>query len=254
MRWLRTIFSWGAAACFWSIVISVLWVGLLGLVNPPVTWVMAQQSNEQEPFSRIQADLSDISRNLPLSIIASEDQRFMTHRGFSWEAMKKAMERNKTAKRIKGGSTISQQTAKNVFLWPGRTYLRKGLEAWFTVLMELLWTKERILEVYLNVAEMGKGVFGAEAAAQRCFNRPASKLTKEQSALITATLPAPRRFNCERPSGYVRKRQQWVLRQMYNVGDVLDPEVLAKRKAAIEREEQRKADREERRKRRAKKG
>lgn len=250
MHPIRTFLRWGVAVAFWFVVISVLWVGLLGIVDPPVTWVMAQQSNEQEEFSRIQADLSDISRNLPLSIIASEDQRFMTHGGFSWEAMRKALERNKTAKRIKGGSTISQQTAKNVFLWPGRTYLRKGLEAWFTVLMEALWTKERILEVYLNVAEMGKGVFGAEAAAQRCFSRSAAKLTKEQSALITATLPAPRRFSCSRPSGYIRKRQQWVLRQMYNVGDVLDPEVLARRKAAIEREERRKAEREERRKRR----
>lgn len=254
MRRIRTFFRWAFAVAFWFVVVSVLWVGLLGVVDPPVTWVMAQQSNEQEEFSRIQADLSDISRNLPLSIIASEDQRFMTHSGFSWEAMRKALERNKTAKRIKGGSTLSQQTAKNVFLWPGRTYLRKGLEAWFTVIMEALWTKERILEVYLNVAEMGKGVFGAEAAAQHCFDRPASKLTKEQSALITATLPAPRRFSCSRPSGYIRKRQQWVLRQMYNVGDVLDPEVLARRKAAIEREEQRKAEREERRRRRAKKG
>ncbi|MBL7953007.1 MAG: monofunctional biosynthetic peptidoglycan transglycosylase [Flavobacteriales bacterium] len=254
MRWVRTFFRWAAAAAFWFIVVSLLWVGLLGIVDPPVTWVMAQQSNEQKEFNRIQADLGDIARNLPLSIIASEDQRFMTHSGFSWEAMRKALERNKTDKRIKGGSTISQQTAKNVFLWPGRTYIRKGLEAWFTVLMEFLWTKERILEVYLNVAEMGKGVFGAEAAAQHCFDRPAAKLTKEQSALITATLPAPRRFSCSLPSGYIRKRQQWVLRQMYNVGDVLDPEVLERRKAAIEREEQRKAEREERRKRRAKKG
>jgi len=201
----------------------------------------------------VQVDLEDIARSMPLSVIASEDQRFMTHHGFSWEAMRKALEKNKSAKRIKGGSTISQQTAKNVFLWPGRTYLRKGLEAWFTLLIETLWSKERILEVYLNVAEMGKGVFGAEAAAQRCFNRPASKLSREQAALITATLPAPRRFNCASPSGYVRGRQQWVLRQMYNVGDVLDPEVLARRKAAIEREEQRKAEREERKKRRKKK-
>lgn len=252
MHWVRTFFRWSTAAAFWCIVVSVLWVGLLGLVDPPVTWVMAQQSNEQEECSRIHANLNNIARSLPLSIIASEDQRFMTHSGFSWEAMRRALERNKTAKRIKGGSTISQQTAKNVFLWPGRTYLRKGLEAWFTVLMELLWTKERILEVYLNVAEMGKGVFGAEAAAQHCFGRSAAKLTKEQSALITATLPAPRRFSCSRPSGYVRSRQQWVLRQMNNVGDVLDSEVLARRKAAIEREERRNYERQERRRRKAK--
>jgi monofunctional glycosyltransferase len=251
---VRRFFRWSVAVAFWFIVVSALWAGLLGIVDPPVTWVMAQQSREQDSFSRVQVDLEEIARSMPLSVIASEDQRFMTHHGFSWEAMRKALERNKGAKRIKGGSTISQQTAKNVFLWPGRTYLRKGLEAWFTVLIETLWTKERILEVYLNVAEMGKGVFGAEAAAQRCFNRPASKLSREQAALITATLPAPRRFNCASPSGYIRGRQQWVLRQMYNVGDVLDPEVLARRKAAIEREEQRKAEREERKKRRQKKG
>jgi monofunctional glycosyltransferase len=251
---VRRFFRWSVAVAFWFIVVSALWAGLLGIVDPPVTWVMAQQSREQDSFSRVQVDLEEIARSMPLSVIASEDQRFMTHHGFSWEAMRKALERNKGAKRIKGGSTISQQTAKNVFLWPGRTYLRKGLEAWFTVLIETLWTKERILEVYLNVAEMGKGVFGAEAAAQRCFNRPASKLSREQAALITATLPAPRRFNCASPSGYIRGRQQWVLRQMYNVGDVLDPEVLARRKAAIEREEQRKAEREERKKRRKKKG
>ena len=140
---------------------------------------------------------------MPLSVIASEDQRFMTHNGFSWEAMRKAMDRNKKSSRVRGGSTITQQTAKNVFLWPGRTYVRKGLEAWFTVLIEVLWTKERILEVYLNVAEMGKGVFGVEAAAQQCFNRPASRLSASQAALITATLPSPRRFSCSRPSGYV---------------------------------------------------
>lgn len=248
MHGVRTFFQWLVATAFWSIVVSVLWVGLLGLVDPPVTWVMVDQAAENAQFRRTVVDIKDISRSLPLSVIASEDQRFMTHNGFSWEGMRKAMERNKQGKRIRGGSTISQQTAKNAFLWPGRTYVRKGLEAWFTVLIEVLWTKERILEVYLNIAEMGKGVFGAEAAAQHCFNRPASKLTKEQCALITATLPAPRRYSCSRPSGYVRGRQQWVLRQMRNVGDVLNPEVLAKRKAALEREEQRKAEREARRK------
>lgn len=253
MRALRTFFRWTGAIAGWTVVVSLLWVGLLGLVDPPVTWVMAQQAREHKEFSRVQVDLDEISRQLPLSVIASEDQRFMTHHGFSWEAMRKAFERNKKARRIKGGSTITQQTAKNVFLWPGRNYLRKGLEAWFTLLMELLWTKERILEVYLNVAEMGKGVFGVEAAARRCFDRSAALLTKQQSALITATLPAPRRFNCSRPSSYIRGRQQWVLRQMYNVGDVLDPAVLARRKEKLERDEQRRKEREERRERRSRK-
>jgi monofunctional biosynthetic peptidoglycan transglycosylase len=250
-RAVAVFFRWIGATAFWFVVVSLLWTALLGLVDPPVTWVMAQQAREQERFRRIQVDMSEIARPMPLSVIASEDQRFMTHNGFSWEAMRKAFERNKKAKRIKGGSTISQQTAKNVFLWPGRTYLRKGLEAWFTVLIELLWTKERILEVYLNVAEMGKGIFGVEAAAQHCFDRHASALTREQAALITATLPAPRRFNCANPTGYVRGRQRWVVRQMANVGDVLDPEVLARRKEKLEHEARRQEEREARRKRAA---
>lgn len=247
MPFLRNFFKVLLAMAFWFIVVTALWAGLLGVVNAPVTWVMVSQSQEQGSFKRTNVGLDEIARSLPLSIISSEDQRFMTHNGFSFEAMRKAMEGNKKKKRIKGGSTISQQTAKNVFLWPGRTYLRKGLEAWFTVLIEVLWTKERILEVYLNVAEMGKGVFGAEAAAQHCYGRPASKLTASQSALITATLPAPRRFNCARPSGYLFGRQQWILRQMRNVGDVLDPEVLRKRKEKIKKEEERKEAREKKR-------
>lgn len=246
-RALSVSLRWAGAGFFWFVLVTVLWVGLLGIVDPPVTWLMVQQSKEQPTFHRTVVDWKDISRSMPLSVIASEDQRFMTHNGFSWEAMRKAMERNKKGARVRGGSTISQQTAKNVFLWSGRNYVRKGLEAWFTVLIELLWTKERILEVYLNVAEMGKGVFGVEAAAQQCFNRPAVRLSATQAALITATLPSPRRFSCSRPSGYVSSRQQWVLRQMRNVGDVLDPEVLKRRKEKIEREEERKAARKARR-------
>ncbi|HRP00309.1 MAG TPA: monofunctional biosynthetic peptidoglycan transglycosylase [Flavobacteriales bacterium] len=246
-RALAAFFRWTGAAAFWFVVVTALWAALLGLVEPPVTWVMVEQANEQDGIERTVTDWSAISRNLPLAVMASEDQRFMFHSGFSWEAMRKAMERNKKGRRIRGGSTISQQTAKNVFLWPGRTYLRKGLEAWFTVLIELLWTKERILEVYLNVAEMGKGVFGAEAAAQHCFDRPAARLTAAQAALITATLPAPRRFSCTSPSGYIRGRQQWVLRQMRNIGDVLDPEVQERRRQKIEEEEQRQEAREARR-------
>jgi monofunctional biosynthetic peptidoglycan transglycosylase len=192
--------------------------------------------------------LDGIARALPLAIISSEDQRFMVHHGFSWKQMKEALERNKKGKRIKGASTISQQTAKNVFLWPGRTYLRKGLEAWFTLLMEVLWSKERILEVYMNVAEMGQGVFGAEAAAQHCFGKSAARLSQAEAALIAATLPAPRRFSCSAPSGYVQGRQQWVLRQMRNIGDVLDPAVQARRKAKLEEEERREEARRARRK------
>lgn len=247
MRTVRNTFRALAAAVFWFALVCLGWVGLLGIVDPPVTWVMVEQATEQGEVQRTGRSLTEIARCMPLAVISSEDQRFMTHNGFSWAAIEKAMASNKKGKRVKGASTISQQTAKNVFLWPGRNYLRKGMEAWFTVLIESIWSKERIIEVYLNVAEMGKGVFGAEAAAQRCFGRSASKLTPAQAALITATLPAPRRFNCARPSAYVQGRQQWVLRQMRNVGDVLDPAVLARRKAKIEAEEERKAEREARR-------
>ena len=228
-----------AAAAFWSVAVTAAWVGLLGIADPPVTFAMIQQAREQGGIQRADRPLEEIARALPLAVISSEDQRFMTHRGFAWEQIRKAMERNRKGRRIKGASTITQQTAKNVFLWPGRTMLRKGLEAWFTVLMELLWTKERILEVYLNVAEMGPGTFGAEAASQRCFRKPAARLTAPEAALLAATLPAPRRFSCTAPSPYVRGRQQWVLRQMRNVGDVLDPAVLRARREAIEAKESR---------------
>ncbi|HMC97432.1 MAG TPA: monofunctional biosynthetic peptidoglycan transglycosylase [Flavobacteriales bacterium] len=238
--WRRTIvvFRWCFAIGFWTLVVSALWAALLGVVDPPVTWTMITQSFEQEEFHRRTVDLEEISRSLPLAVIASEDQRFFHHFGFAWDRIRKAMEFNerKKGKRIRGASTISQQTAKNVFLWPGRNLVRKGLEAWFTVLIETLWTKERILEVYLNVAEMGKGVFGAEAAAQQCFDRPADRLTPAQAALITATLPSPRRFSCSKPSSYLRGRQQWVLRQMRNIGDQMDPEVRERIGARIERE------------------
>ncbi|MBK8499521.1 MAG: monofunctional biosynthetic peptidoglycan transglycosylase [Flavobacteriales bacterium] len=252
MRAVRKSFAFLGACAFWFVFISATWVGLLGFVNAPVTWVMVEQAAEQESFHRSNKRLDEIARCMPLAVISSEDQRFMTHNGFSWKAIEKALKNNKKGRRVKGASTISQQTAKNVFLWPGRNYVRKGMEVWFTVLIEALWSKERILEVYLNVAEMGKGVFGAEAAAQQCFGRPALKLSSAQAALITATLPSPRRFNCSSPSAYVRGRQQWVQRQMRNVGDVLDPEVLARRKAKIEAEERREEEREARRKKKDK--
>lgn len=239
MRYLKTFFRVFFATFFWTIIVTALWAALLGVIDPPVTWVMVDQSNEQKEFHRTTVDLGDISRSLPLAVIASEDQQFFQHFGFEWERIQKAIKHNETkkGKRIRGASTITQQTAKNVFLWPGRTYMRKGLEIWFTLLVETFWTKERILEVYLNVAEMGKGVFGAEAAAQQCFNRPASRLSGFQCAIITATLPSPRRFNCEKPSAYVAKRAQWVLQQMRNIGDVLDPEERERQEKVNERRE-----------------
>ncbi len=243
MHRILTPIRWLLALGFWTIIVSVLWVGLLGLIDPPVTWHMAARAKVHGPIKREVVPLYDIARAMPLAVIASEDQRFMVHNGFAWEAMQKAMEKNKQGKRIKGASTISQQTAKNVFLWHGRTYLRKGLEAWFTVLIELLWTKERILEVYLNTSEMGKGIFGVEAAAQHCFNRSAAKLTASQAALITATLPNPVRYNCRSPGPYIQGRRDWTLRQMRNIGDVLDPKVRARQQERRERDQERKGRR-----------
>lgn len=245
MRIVSSVLRWSGAIVFWCVVVSVLWVALLGVADPPVTWAMVEQSNEQPEFHRTNVDLDRMARQMPLAVIASEDQRFFHHRGFEWDRIREAMDYNarKKGKRVRGASTITQQTVKNVFLWPGRTYVRKALEMWFTVLVETFWSKERIVEVYLNVAEMGKGVFGAEAAAQQCFNRTAAKLTPAQCALITATLPAPRRYSCSKPSSYVIGRQQWVLRQMRNIGDQMDPEVRKRIGEKIEREREGKAAR-----------
>lgn len=227
---LRTFFSIIA----WTILVTVLWVLVLRWADPPVTWRMAGEAAVEKGVAREWKDLEEIARAMPLAIIAAEDQKFMEHNGFDMEAIEKAWEAyNKDTKggrkRVKGGSTISQQTAKNVFLWPGRNFLRKGAEAYFTFLIEALWGKERILEVYLNVAETGAGRFGVEAAARYCFDRSAARLSQEQAALIAVVLPSPKRYDCRAPGTFVRRRQQWTLRQMRNIGDVISaPPVVVK--------------------------
>jgi len=160
--------------------------------------------------------LERISKDMPLAVIASEDAQFMNHHGFDFNAIVHAAERNRKhpEKRKLGASTISQQTAKNVFLWPGRSWVRKGFEAYFTVLIELFWSKERIMEVYLNSIEMGEGIYGAEAVALEHFHVTAKQLTRSQCALIAATLPNPRRFSSKSPSAYMLKRQQRILHEM----------------------------------------
>ena len=162
--------------------------------------------------------LDRISRNLQKAVIASEDGRFLTHHGFDFEAIQKAMENNEQGKKLKGGSTISQQTAKNVFLWQGRSYLRKGLEAYFTVLIELIWGKERIMEVYLNSIEMGDGVYGAQAACQYWYRKDATSLTKIQAAGIAAILPNPRKYKATNSSGYINRRKSRIVKHMGYVG------------------------------------
>jgi monofunctional biosynthetic peptidoglycan transglycosylase len=168
---------------------------------------------------RIEKDwksLDEISKQMPLAVIAAEDQKFDEHFGFDLEAIEKAVEYNEKhkGKKLKGASTISQQTAKNVFLWQGRSWFRKGLEVYFTFLIELLWSKERIMEVYLNVIEMGPGIYGTEAAAQYYFKKPASKLSASEAALIAAILPNPLKWSASKPTPYIQRKKVWIMRNM----------------------------------------
>ncbi|GDX05605.1 monofunctional biosynthetic peptidoglycan transglycosylase [Buttiauxella sp. A111] len=163
--------------------------------------------------------MDEISPWMGLAVIAAEDQKFPDHWGFDIAAIEKAVAHNeRNENRVRGASTLSQQTAKNLFLWDGRSYVRKGLEAGLTLGMEVVWTKRRILTVYLNIAEFGDGIFGVEEASQRYFHKPASRLTASEAALLAAVLPNPIRFKANAPSGYVRQRQQWILRQMRQLG------------------------------------
>lgn len=194
------------------IVLSVLWVLVLRWVPVWVTPLMISRSIEYRGDDSFQTHKSwqrydNISPELAKAVIASEDNLFVEHHGFDWKEMKKAIDDHQVrGKRLRGASTISQQTAKNVFLIPSRSFIRKGFEAYFTVLIELLWSKERILEVYLNVAEMGKGIYGAEAAAQEIFGKPAADLTRREASLIAACLPNPIQRQAGKPSAYVSKR------------------------------------------------
>lgn len=163
--------------------------------------------------------MDDISPQMALAVMAAEDQKFPEHWGFDVAAIEKALSHNeKRPTRIRGASTLSQQTAKNLFLWDGRSWLRKGLEAGLTSGIELVWTKRRILTVYLNIVEFGDGVFGVEEASQRFFHKPAKRLTAAEAALLAAVLPNPHRFRADAPSGYVLQRQQWIMRQMRQLG------------------------------------
>ena len=158
-----------------------------------------------------------MSLYMPVAVIASEDQLFLSHHGFDWSQISHAVSERRAGKRQRGASTISQQTAKNVFLWPSHSWLRKGLEAYFTCLIELFWGKHRIMEVYLNSIEMGDGIYGAEAVAQQHFSRPAAELSRANCALIAATLPSPLRFSSREPSAYVLRRQTWIMGQMTHI-------------------------------------
>ncbi|AAK22312.1 monofunctional biosynthetic peptidoglycan transglycosylase [Caulobacter vibrioides] len=184
----------------------VVAVILYRFIPPPVTPLMVIRAVEGRGLDHRWRPMDKISPALPRVLIAAEDAKFCEHRGFDFEALQKAYENNESGRKIRGGSTISQQTAKNVFLWPGRSYVRKGLEAWFTVLIETFWGKKRIMEVYMNSIEYGSGIYGAEAAAQRYFGVSAAKLTQAQSARLAAILPSPLKWKVIKPGKYVAKR------------------------------------------------
>src|ERR1700726_3537838 len=207
------------------VVLSVASVVVFRWINPPYSAFMAEAQiaawasrDSSYVFRYSWVDLSQISPNLPLAVVASEDQKFPEHWGFDVEAIEKAYALNQHSHKVRGASTISQQVAKNLFLWSGRSYFRKGLEAYFTLLIEGLWPKRRILEVYLNIAEFGYGTYGAEAAAQRFFHKRATQLSRSDSAVLAAVLPNPQLLSAAAPSAYVEKRRDWILGQMQALG------------------------------------
>lgn len=211
---MKRLFKW----CLWLalgwIAITVCIVLALRWINPPTTAFMLADETSEPRYTWV--DRERISPNLKLAVIAAEDQRFFEHHGFDFKAINKALaERDR---RVRGASTITQQVAKNLFLWSGQSYVRKGIEAYFTVLIELLWPKQRVLEVYVNIAEFGRGTYGAEAAARRYFRKPAANLTTSEAALMAAVLPSPVRLRVDKPSRYVRQRQRWIQNQMRALG------------------------------------
>lgn len=223
LKRLKIIARWMVVAFFGSTILSVVALRFIPVYFTPLMFIRVGQQISDGKEIRLYHEwvpLEKISEDLPVAVMASEDQRFLSHHGFDFEAIEKAAKRNaqNRGKRKHGASTISQQTAKNVFLWPGRTWVRKGFEVYFTALIELMWSKQRIMEVYLNSIEMGEGIYGAEAVARRHFGCHADELSRSQCALIAATLPNPRRFNSAAPSAYMLKRQGKILHEMKFVG------------------------------------
>ncbi|MGQ0661083.1 monofunctional biosynthetic peptidoglycan transglycosylase [Sphingosinicella sp.] len=203
---IRRLFGWLFKGVFWFIVGSVLWVLLYRFVNPPITLTQLGDLIGGNGVTIAWRPIGEIDRNMVRAVIAGEDARFCSHYGFDPQAIEQAWRRNQSGRGvIRGGSTISQQTAKNVFLWQGGGWFRKALEAWFTLLIELLWSKERIMEVYLNVAETGIGTYGAEAGAIRYFNHGADRLSVQEAARIAAVLPLPQRREAIAPAGFTRR-------------------------------------------------
>lgn len=216
---IKKILKWVVVVFFGSTILSVVALRFIPVYFTPLMFIRLGEQmvkGEELKMRHSWVPLNEISPSLPRAVMASEDARFLEHHGFDFDAIEKAAKRNmrKKNKRKLGASTISQQTAKNVFLWPGRTWVRKGFEVYFTALIEMMWSKERIMEVYLNSIEMGDGIYGAEAVAQRHFHCSAKELSKAECAMIAVSLPNPRKFDSAHPSSYMRKRQARILREM----------------------------------------
>jgi monofunctional glycosyltransferase len=225
---LRKVFRIVFKIILWFFILSIGSTIIFRWVPIPVTPLMLKRCVEQKMDGKpmkLQKDwvsLEEIAPHMQLAVVCSEDQNFLMHFGFDFKALKKAMVNNNKGKKLRGGSTISQQTAKNVYLWDGRNYVRKAFEVYFTLLIEVFWSKERIMEVYLNVIEFGDGIYGAEAAAQHYFKKPASKLSREEAAILATLLPSPRKYGKVINGNYVQGRKLWVLQQMRFWGGKLD--------------------------------
>ncbi|OCG00190.1 monofunctional biosynthetic peptidoglycan transglycosylase [Gilliamella sp. wkB112] len=202
------------------LLLSILSILIMRWVNPLGSMLMLERKivNWNITQQQIWKDWDEISDNIKIAVIASEDQNFPKHWGFDFNAISKALEYNQNNKKIRGASTITQQVAKNIFLWPSRSWIRKGIETWFTLWIELIWPKQRTLEIYLNYAEWGEGIFGIESAARHYFNVSAKQLTPYQASLLAATLPNPRKWNPATPSNYVQKKAAWIRIQMNKLG------------------------------------
>ena len=221
-RWWRILFIW---LPFWFVLVTAGQVLLLRWIDPPTSAFMLDRRLDalvaREKGFRLDyrwRDWGRISSTLPISLVAAEDQKFPDHNGFDFQAIDKALASNKRGRKVRGASTISQQVAKNLFLWQGRSWVRKGIEAWYTLLIEAMWPKTRILEVYANIAEFGDGIYGAQAAARSYWRKDASRLSLEESARLAAVLPAPRRYSVARPGPFVQRRANWIQRQVRQIG------------------------------------
>ena len=233
---LKKAWKWTKRIFIFLFFFQLFCILLFKWVDPPITMTQLVSWVSGDGLKRDYVGWNKISYNAKLSVIASEDQVFPDHSGFDWKNIKKAMAYNKKKpNRVRGASTISQQVAKNVFLWQGRGWIRKGLETYFTFMIELIWSKKRILEVYLNVIEMGRGVYGIEAAAQSFFNKPAISLTRVEAASIASCLPNPKNYTVRPLSNYVANRRHWVFQQMNNLEGDPDIQRLIKEEIVVKK-------------------